>query len=43
MEKMNFLDKLEDSEKTAFFTLLDSLIAKKKPKDNLTNALNLSY
>lgn len=42
MEKISFLEKLEDSEKSAFFTLLDSLIAKKKLKDNLTNALNLS-
>lgn len=42
MEKISFLEKLEDTEQQAFFTLLDSLIAKKKLKDNLVNALNLS-
>ena len=42
MEKISFLEKLEEAEKTAFFTLLDALIAKKKLKDNVTNALNIS-
>ena len=42
MEKMTYIDALDESERTAFFTLLDALIAKKKLKDNLTNALNLS-
>lgn len=42
MEKMTYIDALDESERSAFFTLLDALIAKKKLKDNLTNALNLS-
>jgi len=37
MEKLRYLDQLEEKEKNAFFALLDSLIAKKKLKDNLSN------
>lgn len=37
MEKLRYLDLLEEKEKSAFFALLDSLIAKKKLKDNLSN------
>jgi len=37
MEKLRYLDQLEEKEKSAFFALLDSLIAKKKLKDNLSN------
>lgn len=37
MEKLHYLDQLEEKEKNAFFALLDSLIAKKKLKDNLSN------
>src|SRR5687767_14423873 len=34
MEKLRYLEQLEEKEKSAFFALLDSLIAKKKLKDN---------
>jgi transcriptional regulator with XRE-family HTH domain len=37
MEKLRYLEQLEEKEKSAFFALLDSLIAKKKLKDNLSN------
>lgn len=40
MEKIRFIELLEDKEKEAFFSILDSLIAKKKLKDTLSNALN---
>lgn len=36
MEKLRYLEQLEEKEKSAFFALLDSLIAKKKLKDNLS-------
>ncbi len=39
LEKINLLEQLEPTEKSAFFTMLDALITKKKLKDNLTNAL----
>ena len=39
IEKINLLEQLEPSEKSAFYTMLDALITKKKLKDNLTNAL----
>lgn len=42
MEKLSFIDHLEEKEKSAFFDLLDALIVKKKLKDNLSNALNLA-
>jgi TorA maturation chaperone TorD len=35
----NLLEQLEPTEKSAFYTMLDALITKKKLKDNLTNAL----
>ena len=37
MEKLRYIELLEEKEKSAFFALLDSLIAKKKLKDNLSN------
>lgn len=39
LEKINLLEQLEPTEKSAFFTMLDALITKKKLKDNLTTAL----
>lgn len=39
IEKINLLEQLEPSEKSAFYTMLDALITKKKLKDNLTNVL----
>lgn len=39
LEKINLLEQLEPTEKSAFYTMLDALITKKKLKDNLTNAL----
>jgi transcriptional regulator with XRE-family HTH domain len=37
MEKLRYIELLEEKEQSAFFALLDSLIAKKKLKDNLSN------
>jgi transcriptional regulator with XRE-family HTH domain len=37
MEKLRYLEQLEEKEKSAFLALLDSLIAKKKLKDILSN------
>lgn len=42
MEKISLIELLDKKEKTAFFTMLDALVAKKKLKDNLTSALQLS-
>jgi len=42
MEKLRYLERLEEKERGAFFDLLDALIVKKKLKDNLSNALNLA-
>ena len=37
MEKLKYIEQLEEKERSAFFVMLDSLIAKKKLKDNLSN------
>ena len=42
MEKIALIELLDKKEKAAFFTMLDALVAKKKLKDNLTSALQLS-
>jgi len=42
LEKISLIDSLDKKEKAAFFTMLDALVAKKKLKDNLTSALQLS-
>jgi len=42
MEKLGYIDVLDDKEKEAFFTLLDALIAKKKLKDNLSALITVS-
>ena len=42
MEKISLIELLEKKEKAAFFTMLDALVSKKKLKDNLTSALQLS-
>tara|TARA_B110000046_G_C12942965_1_gene376630 strand:+ start:239 stop:601 length:363 start_codon:yes stop_codon:yes gene_type:complete len=39
MEKLRFLDSLDDNEKKSIYTLIDSLISKKKLKDNLSNLI----
>ena len=39
MEKLRFLDSLDDAEKKSIYILIDSLISKKKLKDNLTNII----
>jgi transcriptional regulator with XRE-family HTH domain len=41
MEKLRFLDSLDEDEKRSIYTLIDSLIAKKNLKDNLQNLANL--
>lgn len=42
MEKISLIDHLDKKEKTAFFIILDALIAKKKLTDNLSNVLQLA-
>ncbi|AWM14195.1 XRE family transcriptional regulator [Flavobacterium sediminis] len=41
IEKLKLLDSLNDDEKKSIYTLIDSLITKKKLKDNLQNLANL--
>ena len=42
IEKMALIDQLEEKEKSAFFTILDALISKKRLKDSVAEALNLA-
>jgi hypothetical protein len=42
IEKMALVDQLEEKEKSAFFSILDALVSKKRLKDSLFNALNLA-
>lgn len=42
MEKVALIDTLDKKEKIAFYAILDALLTKKKLKDNLTSALQLS-
>lgn len=39
MEKINLIEQLDKKEKLAFYSILDALLAKKKLKDTLANAL----
>lgn len=39
MEKIRLIDMLDDTEKKSLFHIIDSLIAKKKLKDNLTSLI----
>jgi len=41
MEKLRLLDSLDEIEKKSIYTLIDSLISKKKLKDSLQNLANL--
>ena len=41
IEKLQHLDSLNEDEKKSIYTLIDSLITKKKLKDNLQNLANL--
>ena len=42
IEKLSIIEKLEDKEKQAFYSILDALVAKKKMKDTLSNAIGLA-
>ena len=42
IEKLALVEQLEEKEKTAFFSILDALVSKKKLKDSLSNALTLA-
>lgn len=42
MEKIRLIEQLDDKEKTSIFNIIDSLFAKKKLKDTLSNAINLA-
>lgn len=39
MEKISLIELLDKKEKSAFFTMLDALVSKKKLKDTLSSAL----
>jgi hypothetical protein len=39
---MALIDQLEEKEKSAFFTILDALVSKKRLKESVSNALNLA-
>jgi transcriptional regulator with XRE-family HTH domain len=39
LEKLRLLDLLDEPEKKSIYTLIDSLVAKKRLKDNLSSAL----
>jgi len=43
IEKVSLIEQLDKKEKTAFFTMLDALITKKKLKDSLTNTLAMAH
>ncbi len=42
MEKIALIEQLDKKEKSAFFVMLDALVAKKKLKDNLSSVLQLA-
>lgn len=42
LEKLYLIDKLEAKEKQAFFSIMDALLAKKKMKDTLSDAIGLA-
>jgi transcriptional regulator with XRE-family HTH domain len=42
LEKISLIELLDKKDKAAFFTMLDAMVAKKKLKDYLTTALQLS-
>jgi transcriptional regulator with XRE-family HTH domain len=42
LEKLSLIEKLEEKEKQAFFSIMDALLAKKKLKDTLANAIGLA-
>jgi transcriptional regulator with XRE-family HTH domain len=42
IEKLSIIDKLDNKEKQAFYSILDALIAKKRMKDTLSTAIGLA-
>jgi hypothetical protein len=42
MEKIRLIEQLDDKEKTSIFNIIDSLFAKKKLRDTLSNAITLT-
>lgn len=42
IEKLSIIEKLDDKEKQAFYSILDALVAKKKMKDTLSSAIDLA-
>jgi transcriptional regulator with XRE-family HTH domain len=43
VEKIRLIEALEPTDRTSIFSLIDSLFAKKKLKDTLSNALQLTH
>ena len=43
VEKLQLVDQLEEGEKKSVFSIIDSLAAKKKLKDTLSNALSIAH
>lgn len=42
LEKLALIEKLEEKEKQAFYSIMDALISKKKLKDTLSNAIDMA-
>ena len=42
IEKLSIIEKLDDKEKQAFYSILDALVAKKRMKDTLSSAIDLA-
>jgi transcriptional regulator with XRE-family HTH domain len=42
LEKLTLIEKLEEKEKQAFYSIMDALISKKKLKDTLSNAIDMA-
>ncbi len=43
MEKLRLIEQLDDNEQNSFFNILDSLVAKKRLTETLSNALKLAH
>lgn len=43
IDKLSLIEQLDKKEKQAFFIVLDALVNKKRLKDTLNNALNLTH
>jgi len=42
MEKLSLVERLDEKEKQAFYSILDALVSKKKLKDMFSNAIDMA-